>query len=159
MQKILHNITAASRRGFGIHSPFVFHFQKEILNPKFSINPFYIREHNKVLRMLLRMIAYFDLRMPLLLNSEYRKDLETYNINFSTLPVKSSGYDLVVLDANDFFDEDYLAEEAFVVLMGKHSSMQKNPLKHRCSVFLDMYNVGVCVFRSGLSRQEFKMKL
>lgn len=158
VQKIQHNFKAIPRKGFGIHSPFVFRFQREVLNPKRPQGQ-YAKESNKVLRMLLRMTAYFDLKNPLLLTNEYREGFENYQVDYSTLPVKSRGYDLVVLDALDFFDENYLSPNAFVVLTGKQENMQKNPLKRRCSVFLDLYSAGVCIFKKGLSQQEFKLKL
>lgn len=159
VQRILHSLKASSRKGFGIHSPFVFRFQREILNSQAAAGHSYAKECNKVLRMLLFMIAHFKLKMPLLLNGEYRKGFENYRVDFCTLPVKSKGYDLVVLDAEEFLDENHLKDEAFVVLTGKYDAIQKNPLKNRCSIFLDLYSAGVCVFRKGLSRQEFKLKL
>lgn len=159
MQKIIHRFTASSKKGFGIHSPFVFNFQRKVLNPNLRRGQFYSNEANKVLRLLLRMTSYFNLNAPLLLNSEYRHGFEGYEIDYGTLPIKSSGYDLVVLNADDFFDENYLADEAFVVLKGKHAHIEGNPLRNKCNVFLDLYDVGICVFKKGLSRQEFKMKL
>lgn len=160
VEKWLHNLTASPKRGFGIHSPFVFRFQQEIVNAKGNEEDTnYNGANYKILRMLLRMHSFYSLKSPLLLSGTYREGFEQLRIPYSTLPIKRNGYDLVVLDSTDFFDENYLKQEAFVILTGNHEKMHSHPLKYRCNVFLDFYSAAVCVFNKGLSAQSFKMKL
>ncbi len=104
------------------------------------------------------MLAYFDLKSPLLLKDKFCEEFFMRNIPYYISPEEVGKYDMVLMDSADSFEREYLAEKAFVILEGKRQEILKNPLRKNCEVFIDLYYVGICVFRKGLSKQEFKLK-
>lgn len=161
-QKLLHRLTALSRKGFGIHSPFIFNFQCKVLNPKKEDKTLYLqinKEPDKVLRSILRMQIYFDLHNSLVLVKKYQKGFEKYKVSYTAVPYTPQNYNLVVLDATRSFSEKWLQKEAFVVLSGTYKEILQHPLRKKCIVFLNLYYIGICIFKQGLSHQEFRLRL
>ncbi len=161
-QKLLHRLTALSRRGFGIHSPFIFDFQRNVLHPKKRNAQLYLpfhKEPNKVLKLLLRMRVYFHLGTPLVLTKQYQRGFDKYGIAYQTLQNPAQKYDWAVINATQPLSKNVLQKEAFVILTGAYKNIQKHSLKKQCTVFLDLYHIGICIFKKGLSQQEFKLRL
>ncbi len=161
VKKTIHKLLAHSKKGFGIHSPFVFRFQREVLHPNKGARFYgeYAKEQNKVVRLLLRMRSYFNLDCLLVVGDTYQRVFENYAIPYDTELVSTKKYDWVLLNTTESFDVSCLADEAFVVLIGDREALLGNTLRKKCNVFLDLYEVAICVFNKGLSKQEFKLKL
>ncbi len=162
IQKTIHNLKANSKKGFGIHSPFVFEFQQKVLHPqKKGENIFagYSKEQDKTLRLLLRMRAYFDLENILLSAELYHKGFDRYSVRYDAQSAAEKKYELVVVNTSEDFNAINLAKEAFVVFTGERRAIMENVLRQKCEVFLDLYEIGICIFNRGLSKQEFKLKL
>ncbi len=162
IEKIGHSLKSHSKRGFGIHSPFVFDFQQRVLHSQKkgeSIFAGYSKEQDKVLRLVLRMCAYFNLQSILLLGELYCKGFDRYSIRYDAQVAAEKKYELVVVNASEDFNAVCLENKAFVVLTGGRRAILENPLRQKCEVFLDLYEIGVCVFNKGLSKQEFKLRL
>ncbi len=161
-QKLLHRLTTLSRRGFGIHSPFIFDFQRNVLHPKKRNAQLYLpfhKEPNKVLKLLLRMHVYFHLGTPLVLTKQYQIGFDKYRIAYQTSQNLVQKYDWVVMNAIQPLSKNVLQKEAFVILTGTYKDIQEHSLKKQCTVFLDLYHIGICIFKKGLSQQEFKLRL
>ncbi len=163
IQKLIHKLKSHPQKGFGIHSPFVFHFQREVLHPNKGSRFYgeYAKEQDKVVRLLLRMRSYFNLDCLLILGDNYQRAFENYAIPYDTELASMKKYDWVLLNTKESFDVSYLADEAFVVLIGDRDreALLENTLRKKCNVFLDLYEIAICVFNNGLSKQEFKLKL
>lgn len=159
--RIIHNLKSKSRKGFGIHSPFVYQFQREILNSKawdcvlLSSNQ---RREKRILKVLIRMIKYFGLNKLLILSDVYQRQFNRHGLVYDNNPKENRKYDLLVLGATDFINESFVAKKSFVVLLGNQMEMKQNLFSQKCDVFLNLYSFGICVFREGLSHEEFKLK-
>ncbi len=162
IKKLLHILTAYSKKGYGIHSPFVFDFQRNIIHPKRksrTIYSEYLEEKDKVLRLLLRTKSYYKLDKLLLLTNQYHKKLKEYEINYDTIPQKKTQYNLIIADANQEIDKNFLKHGTFIALLRKNGKFNKNNAYKKCQVFLNFYDLGLCIFNSGLSKEEFKLRL
>ncbi len=162
IQKIRHRLKSHSKKGFGIHSPFVFEFQQKVLYSQKSeegVLASYGKEQDKVLRLVLRMCEYFDLQNILLLAESYHKGFDRYSVRYDVQSTPDKKYELVVVNASEGFNAVRLAKKAFVVLIGAREELLENALRHKCEVFLDLYEIAICVFNEGLSKQEFKLRL
>ncbi len=125
-QKLLHRLTALSRRGFGIHSPFVFDFQRKILHPKRQDKALYLqvnKEKNKALRAVLRMQIYFELSNTLVFPENWQKGFEQYGFAHDISPQNTQTYDCIVINATDNLAEKWLKKEAFVILTGEYNTV------------------------------------
>lgn len=159
--RVIHNLKSKSRKGFGIHSPFVYQFQREILNSKardytwLSSNK---RKQRRVFAMLIRMIKHFELSKLLIFSTHYQKEFEIEHLLYDSNPKQNTKYDLLVLDAMDSTTGSFLSRNSFVMLIGNQEQMNQNFFRQKCDVFLNLYDFGICIFREGLSRQEFDLK-
>ncbi len=162
IKKLLHILTAYSKKGYGIHSPFVFDFQRNITHPERksgTIYSKYLEETDKILRLLLRTKAYYKLDELLLLTNQYHKKLEEYEINYDTVPQKETQYNLIIADAEQEIDKDFLKHGTFIALLRKNEELKRNNAYKECHVFLNFYDLGLCIFNTGLSKEEFKLRL
>lgn len=163
IDKILHKLKSRPKRGFGIHSPFVFCFQREVLHPKKKnarlLYKTYENEQDKILRLLLRIYTYYKVQEVFLGTEFAEKGFEKYGIAYDNELELSKKYKLAVIGTSSKLDENCLCNQAFVVLTGNRAQILENPLREQCDVFLDLYEIGICVFDKGLSKQEFKLKL
>ncbi len=161
-ERLRHRFTALSRKGFGIHSPFIFDFQRKILHPKRQDKALYLqinKEKNMALRAVLRMQIYFNLSKILVCPKNWQKGFDQYGFAHDISPQNTQTYDCIVINATDNLAEKWLKEEAFVILIGEYNTVLQHQLRKKCNVFLDLYDIGICIFKKGLSKQEFKLRL
>ncbi|PVX52559.1 hypothetical protein C7377_0886 [Balneicella halophila] len=156
---ISHRFASYSKKGYGIHSPFVYQFQKQILRPKGREKKIYGDENDKVLRMMLRMKHHYKLTDILLLNNNYYNSFDKYHLKYDKTPVLDKKYNLVILGKKDCFGKLSLSNEAFVISIGTRFINSDYSLREKCDFFLDLYKVRVFVFNNGFSHQEFKLVL
>ncbi len=162
MQRLLHKLTALSKKGYGIHSPFVFDFQRKIVHPQRKLGNIYSeysKEKDKTLRLLLRIKSYYKLDKLLLATKRYHEKFKEYNIDYDATAKKGTTYNYIIADATQEIPEDSLKHGTFVALLGKNKEIKQNNACKKCQVFLIFYDLALCIFNNDLSKEEFKLYL
>lgn len=162
MFKLLyHKLRAKRRAGFGIQSPFVFNFQKKILNTRKKDGNFFYEfqgEKDKSLRMILRMIRYYNLSEIANLSGRYLSDFERYGIYVDREIAPEKMYDLVITLDEFPAERKQFAELAFVVFL---DTMKQNnhPKKKQFKFFLYMYHISLGIVYDNYTHEEYRLKL
>ncbi len=162
IKRLLHKLTAYSKKGYGIHSPFVFNFQRKIVHPQPHLGDIYLEyaaEKDKQLKLLLRIKSYYKLENLLLLTKQYQKEFEAYKINYDAVPQKKTQYNFIIADADQKIAKHFLKHGTFTVLLGENKKWMQNNVCKGCQVVLDFYSFGICIFNNGLSAEKFKLYL
>lgn len=162
MLKLLrHKLRAKRRAGFGIQSPFVFNFQKKILNTrKQDGNLFYEfqGEKDKTLRMILRMIRYYTLVEIVDLTGNYIADFERYRISVDREMSPLKTYDLIITLDELSVDRERFSELAFVIFLNR-VGQDNYPKKKMFKFFLNMYSVSIGILYDNYTYEEYRLKL
>lgn len=162
MLKLLrHKLRAKRRAGFGIQSPFVFNFQKKILNTrKQDGNLFYEfqGEKDKTLRMILRMIRYYTLVEIVDLTGNYIADFERYRISVDREMSPLKTYDLIITLDELSVDRERFSELAFAIFLNR-VGQDNYPKKKMFKFFLNMYSVSIGILYDNYTYEEYRLKL
>ncbi len=162
MKRLLHKLTSLSPKGYGIHSPFIFNFQRKIVHPQPYLGDIYSEyseEKDKILRLFLRIKSYYKLDNLLLLTKQYHKEFEAYKINYDAVPQKETQYNFIIADTDQRIAKLFLKHGTFIVLLGENKKWLQNSVCKDCQVVLDFYSFGICIFNNGLSTEKFKLYL
>ncbi len=162
IKRLFHKLTAYSKKGYGIHSPFVFNFQRKIVHPQPCLGDIYSEyaaEKDKLLKLLLRIKSYYKLEKTLLLTHQYHKEFKKYKIQHATIQKKEIQYNYIIAESNRKIPKCLHKHGTFIVLLGKNKRWLQNSVCKDCQVILDFYSFGICIFNNGLSTEKFKFYL
>ncbi len=164
-------------KGYGIHSPFAFHFVIRVLRER---NPFYAYEHiDKSRRLLFRVACNFKPDKILLIGAEKKTETAVHNYSKACVVCKddyneyqrkaSGNLMFIVVDAvNDVVElQDVLKraidQEVVVVFhnLNKNSALKTIWLEMnkslKCGMSFTNYKTGIVVVRKHLPRQNFTL--
>lgn len=168
--RLKHNLTADSRRGFGVHSPFMFDFLGNVLNEESGyyaydeIERLYsLPQEQDFAKLLYRIIQYYGIKKISLLGlpKTFEPLINLCNgVELGNFGVKNS--DLAFLDVSDLAELDSFGEKLTVVFIEKPFLQQKLWQKFisesKSNIFVDCFKFSIIFANQKFQKQLYKIK-
>ncbi len=168
--RLRHNLTADSRRGFGVHSPFMFDFLENVLNEECGyyayarIEDLYPQpQEQNFAKLLYRIIQYYGLKKTSRLGLPKAFEPLIYLCEGVEVgDFESQQSDLMFLGVSDLNKLENLCEEQVVVFVEKPFLRQKQWLsfvsKAKNGIFVDCFDFSIIFANQKFQKQLYKIK-
>ena len=175
---LIYKLTSRYRKGFGVHSPFVFDFINNVLNEK---NPYYTYpqidalnyKYKQINRLLFRMVSYYKCKNILIIgeNDDFQKVIRLINNNIMIeqgSEVKFANSDFIYIaekelkKIDDFYKNNF-SKDLIIICQGIYNNHKNKILWNKLlqnnfpQILIDIFEIGIIFVRKDLKQQFFKI--